>query len=94
MSGPFRFLLPTALLLATSTSALASGPPVAQPAPTATTTASAAVKFNPEDKVVCKYEVPSGSRLGGHRVCMKKSDWEAQALAARNARDFAPPSPH
>lgn len=38
-----------------------------------------------DTKMICKTETPVGSRLGGHRVCRTKADWEKQA---RNAQDF------
>lgn len=38
-----------------------------------------------DTKMICKTEVPIGARLGGHRVCMTKADWEKQS---RNAQDF------
>jgi hypothetical protein len=79
------------LLIAAAAPAWAANEPapaVVQP----TTVAPATVKPKPEDKVICKTEVATGSRLGGARTCMKKSDWEAQSQAARNKRDFAPPA--
>ena len=27
------------------------------------------------DKVTCRTELPVGSRLGGHRVCLSRRDW-------------------
>ncbi len=39
----------------------------------------------PDTKMICKTETPVGSRLGGHRVCMTKADWEKQS---RTAQDF------
>jgi hypothetical protein len=38
-----------------------------------------------DTKLICKTEVPINSRLGGHRVCLTKADWEKQA---RNVQDF------
>lgn len=38
-----------------------------------------------DTKMICKSEKPVGSRLGGHRVCMSKADWEKQS---RNAQDY------
>ncbi|HEY1878377.1 MAG TPA: hypothetical protein VGG68_00445 [Caulobacteraceae bacterium] len=38
-----------------------------------------------DTKMICKTETPVGSRLGGHRVCMTKADWEKQA---RSAQDY------
>jgi hypothetical protein len=46
----------------------------------------------PEDKVICKYVEETGSRLGGKRVCMKRSDWQAQSQQAQDQRNFAPPA--
>jgi hypothetical protein len=37
-----------------------------------------------DKKMICKTETPVGSRLGGHRVCMTKADWERQARAAQD----------
>ena len=68
----------------------------ASPAPTAATAAStvapATVEPDPDEKVVCKYQAPVGSRLGGKRVCMTKADWKAQEMDSRRQRDFAPPA--
>jgi hypothetical protein len=64
----------------------------ATPPPATTTVAPVVARANPEDKVVCRAQVETGTRLGGHKVCMKKSDWEAQAADARRQRDFAPPA--
>ncbi|HEY2481849.1 MAG TPA: hypothetical protein VGI30_06580 [Caulobacteraceae bacterium] len=93
MSIATRLALP-AILIATTTAALAASESPANPTAgaQATTGAPATVKANPDDKIVCKTETPIGSRLGGKRVCMKKSDWEAQSLDARRQRDFAPPA--
>lgn len=35
--------------------------------------------MNDDQKVVCKYEIPVGSRLGGHKTCMTKADWDLQS---------------
>jgi len=82
--------------------AVASGAARADPAPppvattaaasSPTTVAPATVVANPDDKVICKTEVPTGSRFG-HRVCMKKSDWDFQTQDARHKMDFRPPTP-
>jgi hypothetical protein len=86
-----------AFLIGAATSALAANDPiVAAPSVAAaaqsTTVAPATVKPKSEDKVICRTEVATGSRLGGARTCMKKSDWDAQSQAARHQRDFAPPA--
>lgn len=51
----------------------------AQVAPAAMT--QAAVKSN--DVTVCKRIEPTGSRLGGKRVCQTRGEWERDARAAR-----------
>jgi hypothetical protein len=93
MSRLIRSIAPTlgALLLAAGSTVALADPPAA-PAATAamapaTTVAPAVVKSNPQDKVICKTETPIGSRLGGHRTCMKKSDWDAQSAQAQQMMD-------
>jgi hypothetical protein len=80
--------------------AVASGAVRADPTPPATTTAAssspnrvapATVVANSDDKVICKTEVPTGTHFG-HRVCMRKSDWDFQTQDARHKMDFRPPS--
>lgn len=39
------------------------------------------------DKVVCRREEVTGSRLQGHKVCRTKSEWATQQLEARQALD-------
>lgn len=70
-----------------------TAPPVTAPAAPSspTTVGPAPAAANPEDKVICKTEVPTGSRFG-HRVCMRKTDWDLQTQDARHKLDFAPPS--
>lgn len=87
--------LSAGLLAATLTAMAAQTDPAAATPPVtsqATTVAPATFKASPEDKVVCKTEIPTGSRLGGQKVCMKKSDWAAQAQDVRRQRQFAPPA--
>jgi len=87
------FIALSAGLLAAASIAMAQTEPgAATPPASATTVAPATVKASPEDKVVCKTEIPTGSRLGGQKVCMKKSDWTAQAQDVRRQRQFAPPA--
>ncbi len=38
-----------------------------------------------DTRMICKSEAPTGSRLGGHRTCMTKADWEKQS---RSAQDY------
>ena len=87
--------LPILLVLAVSTSGFAgpqAAPAATSPVQVVTKVGPATTKANADDKVICKSEIPTGSRLGGHRVCMKKSDWDAQSAKARDDRLFAPPT--
>ncbi len=89
--------LTVSLLVAASTAAVAQTDPAAGTPPStgpATPVPSAAAKANPDDKVICKTQTPSGSRLGAKRVCMKKSDWDAQSQSAGDQLRFRPPQPH
>ena len=95
MSRLIRSIAPTlsALLLAAGSTVALADPPAATTVSTATaaapatTVAPAGVQANPGDKVICKTEVPVGSRLGGHRTCMKKSDWDAQSAQAHQVME-------
>jgi hypothetical protein len=80
--------LSVSLLAAASTTAATTPPSSSQ----ATTVAPVTAKANAEEKVVCKYETPVGSRLGGRRVCMTQAEWKAQEQDSRRQRDFAPPA--
>ena len=40
-----------------------------------------------KDKVVCKKDNVTGSRLGSVRICMTASEWEANKAAARKATE-------
>ena len=44
-------------------------------------------QFGDDKALLCGF-----ARLGGHKVCMKRSDWEAQAADSRRQRDFGPPA--
>jgi len=100
MSRVFGSFAPAAgafLLTAASTLALAGSSvatPIAAPAATAAAiTAATAAKANPQDKMICKSQTPIGSRLRGHKVCLKKSDWEAQSREAQDTMDQRVGSP-
>jgi hypothetical protein len=69
-----------------------AGAATATAAPPVTTVAPVVARANPEDKVECRSQIDIGTRLGGHKVCMKRSDWEAQAADSRRQRDFGPPA--
>jgi hypothetical protein len=80
------------LLLSASgaVSAATESAPATTPAPQAQV--SPAAKAANEDKVICKTETPTGSRLGAKKTCMKKSDWDKQAAQAREMMLHRPPS--
>jgi invasion protein IalB len=54
------------------------------PTPTAAPAAADAKKYDP-DKVVCKTEEVSGTRLGSKRVCRTVREWEQIARDAQDA---------
>jgi hypothetical protein len=87
-----RVLFPGVLILAAAGAALADPPaPPASPtqtataAPVAKVAAAKAANARDDQKVVCKYEQVTGSRLEGHKVCMTKADWAAQSSSAMDA---------
>lgn len=82
-------------LLVAAAAAAQTDPGAATPPPTssqATTVSPVTAKASAEEKVVCKYQTPVGSRLGGKRVCMTQGEWKAQETDARRQRDFTPPA--
>jgi hypothetical protein len=54
----------------------------ANPAPAAVSVAAAK---DPDSKVVCRYIVPTGQRLGGERICHTKAEWDDMTRKARDA---------
>ena len=58
----------------------------------ATTVDPVTAKANAEDKIVCKTDTPTGSRLGAKRTCMKKSDWARQAQIQSDQVRYRPPA--
>jgi hypothetical protein len=44
-------------------------------------------KADPQDKMVCRTEETIGSRLGGHRECHTRRDWDRMAQDSRNVLD-------
>jgi hypothetical protein len=68
------------------------GTPTVSPAivngrPTAQADATATVPPAP-DPMICKYHAATtGSRLGGSKVCLKRSQWEDNQRAAREVLD-------
>jgi hypothetical protein len=69
------------LVIAPSTAPTSANSPVTAPQPAAQpqTTAPQTAAVDPEaDEVVCRHEAPpTGTRLGGHTVCHKRSEWQA-----------------
>jgi hypothetical protein len=53
--------------------------------PAATSTAPAPKVQDPNDKMVCRTILPTGSRLGGTKVCKTQGEW---AEISRNARNM------
>lgn len=69
--------------------ALADGP---TPSPSAPAAATATVKkpsAHDPNRMVCKTEEITGSRLEGHRTCMTAADWDAKARQGRENLDDA-----
>lgn len=55
-------------------------PPLVAQSPTQTTAQNQAQpKPNAVDKIVCKTEETTGTRLGGHRVCATETEWRELA---------------
>ena len=76
--------------LAATLIVLTAGPSLADPAqntpgaaPSASSTTTATSARDP-NKMICKSEIPTGSRLGGHKVCRTRAEW---ADIARDAKD-------
>jgi hypothetical protein len=60
----------------TSTTTTTQAPAAAPVAPAAPATTAAT---DPENEVICKSTGPDlGTRIGGHRICKTKHDWDAQ----------------
>jgi hypothetical protein len=85
-----KFVLPLALAaaMALSSAAFAQGSGTAagadQTAPKAEETAKPAKPAYNPDEVVCKTSQVTGSRLGGHRVCRTRAEWDQQTREDRN----------
>jgi hypothetical protein len=67
-----------------------SAPLAAQavPAPAAPTQAAPATKVDPLDRIVCRSEETSGSRLKKHKVCATVREWQEQREENRDAVDL------
>jgi len=44
---------------------------------------SPAASAETADPVICRREQQMGSRIGGHEVCLKKSQWEQRSMEDR-----------
>ena len=53
-----------------------------------TSTATVQSNLDP-DQVVCHYVTPTGSRLGGSKVCQTRAEWAKLAAESRKATDDA-----
>lgn len=74
---------------AASPAAAASG---ATTAPTASQQAAATPKVDPAhdpDKVICHYITPTGSRLGGQKVCHTRREWNQNTQDSQDALNHA-----
>jgi hypothetical protein len=80
--------LGAALLTVVSASGAMAQASTPAPAPAASPPAATAAaptaggQTNADDPMICKREEVTGSRLGGTRTCMTKSQWAQQAAAA------------
>jgi hypothetical protein len=54
-------------------------PALAQRPDQTTGASQAQAKRNPADKVICKTEETTGTRLGGHKVCATEQEWRELA---------------
>ena len=68
------------LLIALLAATVAAGEP---PAPSQTNAAPAAVKPTEADPKICRKEEGTGTLIA-KRVCLRKSEWDRQARAARD----------
>ena len=85
---------PAALILALcagliATAALAAETPASSGQPPEQTTPPQPPKKDPHDPnaVICKHVEEIGSRLGGHRVCQTRAQWDQQAWDNRHTMD-------
>ena len=71
---------------ATAPSEGASASAVAAESPETTQTAAAETGLDP-DKMICKRQKVTGSRLGGREVCKTRREWDQQSAEARRGAD-------
>jgi hypothetical protein len=85
-------LMVAAAALCIAPAAFAADPDQAA-APTATAATAPAVKAKKDSDIICKYQQPVGSRLGGKKVCMSRYDWQQQSNQARDTMSYRTPTP-
>lgn len=74
--------LVSAVLLSVGTAAVAqTQPPVRPQAPAASTSSP--------DQVICEKELDTGSRLGAHKICHTRSQWDELRRDDRSATEHA-----
>jgi hypothetical protein len=65
----------------------ASAPPTPAAAGTTGTDAPKAKPAHDPNQMICRTILPTGSRLGGQKVCQTRHDWDEQAKAGRDTVD-------
>ncbi len=75
------------IALMAAAAAASSGSPQPAPAPAAAPAAASAAPADTDsgDKVICRVMTPTGSRLGGTRVCRTQRQW---SVINRDAKDL------
>jgi hypothetical protein len=74
-------------LLAAGVAASDVPPPSSAPPPKPATLASKGSDQDKQNQIICKTEIPTGSRLGGVRECHTKAQWDEQTRQAREATE-------
>ncbi len=69
--------------------ARADGPATSPAAPTAATATVKKTNAHDPNRMICKTEEVTGSRLEGHRTCMTAADWDSKARQGRENLDDA-----
>ncbi len=59
--------------------------PAAQPAPAAPAVKASISRDHDPNQVICKHEEETGTRLGGHKECHTRADWEQMARESERA---------
>ena len=81
----------TFLAIACEATAQQPAPPPTTPTSVVAATPAPVVvkKTNDQDRVICHTEEVIGSRLGGHKTCMTKAQWDVVAASSRDAMTHA-----